>query len=118
MFMQTPLPPPPPVPPGTFDPNLIPAIIGDLVPMVLVLVVALVGLRWFLRSPVGEAIAERLRAGTHRQFGDREAQQDRVGHLEQQVDSLQRQLAEVAERVDFAERLLAERRERKLSAGQ
>jgi hypothetical protein len=100
-----------------FDPNLIPAMFGDVVPMVIAGVIALIGLRWFLRSSVGEAIAERIRARTQRGLGDPEASHERVQHLEQQVETLQQQLAEVAERVDFAERLLAERRERKLSAG-
>ena len=37
--------------------------------------------------------------------------------LEEKVDQLQRQMAELAERQDFAERLLAQARERGLLAG-
>lgn len=113
-------PPVPPAPPG-LDPNFL---IERLIPLVGVVAVVLVGaiaLRWLLRSPMAEAMAERIRARTRSRFdglSTGEVESERVAALEHQVTSLQGQLAELAERVDFAERMLAERRERKLSAGQ
>lgn len=114
--------PAPPLPPPGLDPNLA---LGQVIPLLGFLALFVAGalvLRWFFRSPVAEAIAERIRARTRSRFGGDgntgEIEGERVHQLEQQVATLQTQLAEVAERVDFAERLLAERRERKLSAGQ
>lgn len=115
VVVQTPLPPPPP----GMDPNLLIEQLMPVVGFVVFAIVAATVVRWFLRSPIAEAIAERLRARTRTRFGDTGAgDSDRVAGLEHQVLTLQSQLSELAERVDFAERLLAERRERKLSAGQ
>jgi uncharacterized protein YlxW (UPF0749 family) len=115
VVVQTPAPPPLP----GMDPNFL---ISQLAPLVVFIGVAIVGVlavRWFFRSPLAEALAERLRARTRHRFGEAaEVEADRVAGLEHQVVTLQGQLSELAERVDFAERLLAERRERKLSAGQ
>jgi hypothetical protein len=80
-----------------------------------------IGVRWVLRSPLGEALAERVRMRTRgRWSGPGGAGDDpqRVAALEEQVSHLQAQVSELAERIDFAERMLAERRERKLGAGQ
>lgn len=114
-----PIPPVPPTPTPGMDPNLL---IEQLAPVVAFIAFAIVGvlaLRWFFKSPLAEALAERLRARTRHRFGETaEVEAERVAGLEHQVVTLQGQLAELAERVDFAERLLAERRERKLSAGQ
>lgn len=110
----TPLPPPPP----GMDPNLL---IEQLVPLIGVIGVAIVlalTVRWLFRSPMAEAMAERMRARTRTRLGETGEGDDRIAGLEHQVVTLQGQLTELAERVDFAERLLAERRERKLSAGQ
>jgi hypothetical protein len=122
VILQGPTPQPPLLPTPGLDPNFV---AGQLIPMIGIVAVIVVGalvLRWFFRSPVAEAIAERIRARTRSRFGGDaatgEIEGERVHQLEQQVATLQSQLAEVAERVDFAERLLAERRERKLSAGQ
>src|SRR5206468_5340318 len=90
------------------------------------------GLAWFLRSPVGEAAAERIRQRTRGRGGVGVGyggggggggagggdDPQRVAALEEQVAQLQSQISELAERLDFAERMLAERRERKLGAGQ
>lgn len=113
-----PLPPPPPPVPG-LDPNFVVAQLAPLVGFVAFAILAVIALRWLVKSPVAEAIAERIRARTRARFGDtQEVESERVAGLEAQVASLQGQLSELAERVDFAERMLAERRERKLSAGQ
>ena len=97
---------------------------------IVVLIVLFVGLRWVFRTSVGEAIAERIRAGIHRRRqwkgfggewvdapGEGMGDDRRVAALEEQVSTLQGQLSELAERVDFAERMLAERRDRKIGAG-
>jgi hypothetical protein len=87
---------------------------------VVVILVVAVALRGILRTPVGEAIAERIRTRAQRRWGGGGAGEDpqRVAALESQVSQLQGQVSELAERIDFAERMLAERRERKLGAGQ
>jgi len=85
---------------------------------IVALIVLFIGLRWVLRTAVGEALAERIRMRVRgRGVGTGEEPQ-RVAALEEQVAQLQGQVSELAERLDFAERMLAERRERKLSAGQ
>lgn len=120
---------PAPLPPGTMDPNFL---VSQVIPLLGVIAVAIVGglvLKWLFRSPVGDAWAERIRAGMHRrkhwkglggEWMDAPAGADdrRVAGLEDQVSHLQAQVSELAERLDFAERMLAERRERKLGAGQ
>ncbi len=127
LMMQT---PPIAAPPG-LDPNFV---FNQVAPLIGVIAVFLVGaftLKWLFRSPVGEALAERIRAGRHRRrhwkgFGgewldvpaDGPADDRRVAALEEQVSLLNGQVAELAERLDFAERMLAERRERTLGAGQ
>src|SRR3989441_635136 len=110
----------PPPPPG-LDPTFL---FDQLMPIVGVIVL-FVGLRWVFRTPVGDAIAERIRAGIHRRRhwkgfggewvdapGEELSADRRVAVLEEQVSTLQGQLSELAERVDFAERMLAERRGR------
>ncbi|PYP49237.1 MAG: hypothetical protein DMD45_15180 [Gemmatimonadetes bacterium] len=82
------------------------------------LLLMFMGVRWLLRSPVGEALAERIRHRSQRRWGAVGEDPQRVAALEEQVAQLQGQVSELAERLDFAERMLAERRERKLGAGQ
>jgi hypothetical protein len=86
-----------------------PAILGVFIPIIAVLGFS----AWLLaRSPVGVALADRIRAsGVRHGDGD-----PRLPHLEQRLLELQTEVSELAERLDFAERLLAERRERKLPA--
>ena len=115
-MMQAPVPPPPP----GLDPNFV---FNELMPIIAFVVVVVVGavvLRALFRTPVGEALAERIRTrgrggagGAGRASGDPE----RVAALEAQVAQLQGQVSELAERIDFTERVLAERRERKLGGG-
>src|SRR3990172_6350451 len=120
---------PVPLPPPGVDPNFI---LSEIIPVIGVIAVAIVGgvvFKWLLRSPVGGAWAERIRAGMHRrkhwkglggEWVDAPGGADdrRVAVLEEQVSHLQAQVSELAERLDFAERMLADRRERKLGAGQ
>jgi len=56
-------------------------------------------------SPIGRAIAARIR-------GPAELPTEEVDELREQVASLQTQVGELAERQDFAERLLAQAREK------
>ncbi len=61
-------------------------------------------------SPIGRAFADRIRARGQR--GD--VRSELVEHkeaLEQELEAVRREVAELAERVDFAERLLAKQRE-------
>ena len=56
-------------------------------------------------SPIGKAIAARLR-------GPAELPSDDLDELREQVSTLQQQVGELAERQDFAERMLAQAREK------
>lgn len=58
-------------------------------------------------SPVGKAIAERLRG--HK--GELPASED-LDEIHDHLQALQRQVSELAERQDFTERLLAQAREK------
>src|SRR5207244_11463167 len=104
----------PPVPAGQPDVNYV---IRQLTPCA-VLILMFMGVRWVLRSPVGEALAERIRHRTPGRWAVAGEDPQRVAALEEQVAHLQGQISELAERIEFAERMLAERRERKLGAGQ
>ena len=63
-------------------------------------------------SPVGKAIADRIRGGPKPgAIGDKELDELREAQMAilDEVEALRHDLAEVNERVDFAERLLAKR---------
>src|SRR5437764_4168690 len=94
--------------PGQPDLNYV---IHQLTPFV-ALVLMFMGVRWVLRSPVGEALAERIRHRSPRRWAVAAEDQKRVAAPEEQVSHLQAQVAEVAGRLDFAGRMLADRRER------
>jgi hypothetical protein len=68
-------------------------------------VIAMVGVFSLLlaRSPLGQALADRLRHGPTR----RGASGEENAELLENVEQLRREVAELAERVDFTERLLA-----------
>lgn len=109
---------PTPLPPG-IDPTVALIQIMDWVGPVAMLIVGAIGLTVLFRSPVGEAIAERIRRGRRARFAsDSGEQSEVVAALEGQVASLRTEVTELAERLDFAERVLAERREPRLRAGQ
>ncbi|MGH7646292.1 MAG: hypothetical protein ACREMR_11995 [Gemmatimonadales bacterium] len=97
------------------------SLIEQLIPLIGAFGAMIMGvlvLRWFFRSPVWEAFAERIRARTRERLGDAGLGDDhRVAALEEQVHQLQGQLTELGERVDFAERVLAEQRAQRLGAG-
>jgi len=102
----------PPLP----DPNMIAMQLSDLLTTVLVFAGTLIMVRWVLRSPIAEAIGDRIRRG--RKGGEvTAAQEERVARLEGDLTAVRGELAEMGERLDFAERILAERRERRIGAG-
>jgi hypothetical protein len=111
---------PPMAPPGTDWTYLLDQFIRRAGPFIGFLIVVVLGaqpLRWVLGSPVGAALAERIRT---RGGGRPSVAPDDSARVigERQVAQLHEQVSELAERLDFAERLLAERRERTLGAGQ
>lgn len=109
----------PPVVAGGVDLNYVVSQLLPLIPFVVILAIGGTILRMVLRSPFGDALADRVRERTRRRSGlAPEGESPRVAGLEHEVTQLRDQVSELAERLDFAERLLAERRERKLSAGQ
>ncbi len=59
-------------------------------------------------SPIGRAIAERLR----RRPGEAPPPSEELDEMRDRLATLQQQVSELAERQDFAERLLAQARER------
>jgi hypothetical protein len=110
---QTPFP----APPG-LDPNYV---FGELVPLIAVVTVILVvaiSLRWIFRSPVGEALAQRIRQGRRPNEGARSDPGHERAELEERVSALQEQVGELAERLEFTERLLAGKRERPMLRGE
>ena len=113
-MMQTPIPDPPP----GLDPNVVFNEMMPLIAIVTIIVVGSLGLRWLFRTPIGEAIAERIRHARHRGGHLDEGGEQARAALEARVNFLQDQVGELAERLDFAERLLAERRERRVGPGE
>jgi hypothetical protein len=103
----------PVTPPPGLDLNFVLDQVMPLVAMIMVFI----GARWVLRTPVGEALAERIRTKVRGRGTGAGDDPQRVAALEDQVAQLHGQVAELAERLDFAERMLAERRERKLGGG-
>jgi DNA-binding ferritin-like protein len=63
-------------------------------------------------SPVGKAVADRIRAGGGGPPGEvvERLKESQIAVLEE-VDHLRQEMTEVQERLDFAERLLAQHRE-------
>jgi len=64
-------------------------------------------------SPIGKAVAERIRGkGAHPDAGElRNELAEHKETLDQDLEAVRREVAELAERLDFAERLLAKQRE-------
>jgi len=109
--------PPPPLLP--FDPNQLIPLIGVVAGLIITGVV----LYAFFKSDIAAAMAERIRAGMHRRkhwegLDGATGDESMLVQLEERVDQLNGQIAELAERLDFAERLLAQKRERTLRAGE
>jgi predicted transposase YdaD len=79
-----------------------PGMVGVFIP-----VIAMLGVFSLLlaRSPVGQALADRLRHGPTPR--GRSGGSEENAELLENVEQLRREVAELAERVDFTERLLA-----------
>lgn len=107
---------PTPLPPG-LDPNYV---FGEMMPLiatVTVILAAAIALRWVFRSPVGEALAQRIRRGIrHESAGTGES--PARGDVEDRLAHLQEQVGELTERLDFAERLLTEQHKRRVGPGE
>src|SRR5207245_891797 len=80
-MMQAPMPPPLP----GLDPNLVFNEVEPIIAAVVVIGVVAVALRWIFRTPVGEAIAERIRRRAQRRWGAESEDPERVAALEAQV---------------------------------
>jgi hypothetical protein len=106
----------PPAPPG-LDVNSLVDLAFQLVGFVFVVLAGAFAVRWVFRSPVGEALVERLRRPSRGSASGAGADPPELAALTAQVARLEEQVSELAERLDFAERMLAERRERQLGAG-
>jgi hypothetical protein len=81
-------------------------------PGVVVFMIPIVGIAGFFSwmiaiSPLGKAVADRIRHGPTPRGGAQGGQEEVLSALE----DLRREVAELAERVDFTERLLAKHRE-------
>jgi len=114
-MMQSPTPIP--APPG-LDPNFVFSEIFPLVAIVTVVIVGALALRWLFRTPVGEALAQRIRHGKASPGQVGTTGEHALAELEGRVALLQDHVGELAERLDFTERLLAERRERRVGPGE
>ena len=63
-------------------------------------------------SPIGRAIADRIKGVRPGQSGDVVQQlEETQGHVLDELDALRQEVAEVQERLDFTERLLANQRD-------
>jgi len=124
MTLQGPVAIPPPTPPPGVDVDTIINSLAPLIGGVTALIVAGVVLYAFFKSDLAAAIAARIRAGAHRrgrklggewvESGD----ESQTAQLEERMQQMHGQIADLAERLDFAERLLAQKRERTLRAGE
>lgn len=91
-------------------------LIDQIVPLIGILGIAgamAVSIKWIIQSPVGAALAERIRHGKMRggqQPGISGVDEARLAALEDHLEALQAQLGELVERQDFTERVLAEKR--------
>jgi len=74
----------------------------DLAPLIPIAAIAVFGLLKVIRSPIGTALADRIRGGP----AQPELEQEVAG-LREDLERTQEALAEVQERLDFTERLLA-----------
>ncbi len=90
-------------------------LIDQIVPLIGILGIAgavTVSIKWIMQSPVGAALAERIRYGRVRSGQQRGGGADdaRLAALEDHLEALQAQVGELVERQDFTERVLAEKR--------
>jgi hypothetical protein len=109
----------PPMPPDVPQVPEFPIIwtADDITRLVVLSLAGVVVLAWIIaRGPIGHAIGDVLR----RWLGGSQPPKELAGELEQlrtQIEGLQRQLGDLAERQDFAERMLAQARRDKVLPG-
>ena len=105
-----------PMPPG-LDPNYV---FSELMPLIVVVVVgglAVLGLRLLFRTPVGEAMAQRIRGGARGAVRPDPEMEHFRAEAEDRILRLEEQVTELRERLDFSERLLVEKRGRQVGPG-
>src|SRR5437016_8558920 len=107
-MIQTPMPP---MPPG-LDPNFVFNQVVPIVAAVVVILVVAVALRGLLRTPVGEAIAERIRTRAQRRWGTGGEDPQRVAELEAQVSRSEEHTSELQSLTNLVCRLLLEKKKK------
>jgi hypothetical protein len=106
---------PPAIPQVPFDWNLFAN--DTLAPIVLTVVVGIglvLALRVIMKSPVGEAMAERIRRKTNLKYGEPtglsgEQTAIQLDGFQDQLSRIEGHLAEMNERLDFTERVLTKK---------
>lgn len=109
--------PPPSLPSIPFDWNRFAS--NDLIPLVAMVVVGvgvLLALRVIMKSPVGEAWAERIRRRTRQRYGEPgalsgEQSAVQIEGVQDQLGRIEAHLTEMNERLDFTERILAKQKD-------
>jgi hypothetical protein len=92
---------------------------NDVTPLLGVIIVGVgivLALRMIMKSPVGEAMAERIRRKTNLKYGDAgtlsgEQTAAQLDGVQDQLNRIEAHLAEVNERLDFTERILAKQKD-------
>lgn len=69
-------------------------------------------------SPIGQAIASRIRSGAPSSDEAVRRLQDGQQAVLEELESLRQEVTEMQERLDFAERMLAQQRDRALPSGE
>ena len=108
-------PPPAQIPGVPFDWNMFWS--NDLTPLIATVIVAVgvvLVLRVIMKSPVGDAWAERIRRKTHLKYGEAsglsgEQAAIQVEAVHDQMGRIEAHLAEINERLDFTERVLTKK---------
>jgi len=111
--------PPPALPEIPFD--WLRFLDNDLMPLAVVVVVGIgvvLLLRVIMKSPVGEAWAERIRRKTRQKYGEPGALSGeqaaiQVEAVQDQMGRIEAHLSELTERIDFTERILAKQKDPK-----
>src|SRR5258708_5341213 len=109
------------LPPGVPDLTFVAARLFDFLGQIIAAIAIVLGLKFALRSPLGEAWAERFRERTRRRFGSSATDPGadrRVAGLEEEMKEGRGEGGGVGERLDFAERLLSQHRQQQVGAGQ
>lgn len=113
---------PPPIPQIPFDWNLF--VNNTLAPIVVTVIVGIgfiIALKIIMRSPVGDAWAERVRRKTSLKYGDPglsgEQAAVQLDGFQDQLGRIESHLAEMNERLDFTERVLIKKDPGALGSG-